>query len=307
MIRFPIEASHVLMFARAVGEAERAVDALVVPPTFAIAGAHFDPAYERRPRPGVAWFGSGRRPVSTSDAPQQPRGEGGGFHAEQHFVYHRTPCVGDVLYGEHRPGATWHKQGRRGGSLTFLERITEYRDAAGAPVVTLRAVDVATGRRVGPDEPAAPPPASGPAPAPAAGPVHEEILVEDLKRTQIAMYAGASGDFHPMHSDEPYAKAMGMPGVFAHGMLTMGLCARALTRLAGDAALADYGARFSRPVWPGDTITARVELERVSERSGRPLARFSLAARNERGESVLTAEAHAWLDASQASSRAQRG
>jgi acyl dehydratase len=306
MIRFPIEAAHVLMFARAVGDAERAdaalasgLASLVVPPTFAIAGAHFDPDYERRPRPGVAWFGSGRRAVSESDAPQQPRGEGGGFHAEQHFAYHRPLRVGDVLYGEPRAGGTWQKQGRRGGALTFLERITEYRDAAGAPVVTLRAVDVATGRRVGPDDPAPAEPAADPAQAAAAGAerVHEEVVVVDLKRTQIAMYAGASGDFHPMHSDETYAKAMGMPGVFAHGMLTMGLCARALARVAGDEALADFGARFLRPVWPGDTLTARVTRADVALRAGRTLARFGLEARNDRGERVLAADAHAWLDA----------
>jgi len=312
MIRFPIEAGHVLAFARALGDLERAdaalaggLAALAVPPTFAIAGAHFDPAYERRPRPGVAWFGSGRRAVSASDAPQQPRGEGGGFHAEQHFHYHRPLRVGDLLHGEHRDGATWHKQGRRGGPLTFLERITEYRDAAGAPVVTLRAVDVATARRVGVDEPAAAAPTTVSGPARAHTPasespadrVHEEIVVEDLKRTQIAMYAGASGDFHPMHSDETYAKAMGMPGVFAHGMLTMGLCARALAHVAGNGALADYGARFRRPVWPGDTLIARVTSLGLVERAGRTLARYGLDVRNGGGESVLTGEAHAWLDA----------
>jgi acyl dehydratase len=305
LTRFPIEAAHVLMFLRAGGDAERAdaalasadgaaLAALPVPPTFAIAEAHFDPAYERRPRPGVAWFGSGREPISASDAPQQPRGEGGGFHAEQHFSYHRTPRVGDVLFGTECPGRRWEKQGRRGGALRFTERITEYRDAAGAPVVTLRAVDVATARRVGVEAPGAEAPPEPPARAEAAPlRVHEEVVVEDLRRTQIAMYAGASGDFHPMHSDETYAKAMGMPGVFAHGMLTMGLAGRALVRAAGDGALLDYGARFLRPVWPGDTLVARVALAALERDGARRVARYALAVRNERGECVLEGEARA--------------
>ena len=70
----------------------------------------------------------------------------------------------------------------------------------------------------------------------AVGEAREQLLVEDLKRTQIVMYAGASGDFHPMHTDASYARAMGMPGVFAHGMLTMGIAARPLLQLAQDLA-----------------------------------------------------------------------
>ena len=292
-IRFPIESAHVLMFARAVG----AADGTAVPPTFAIAGAHFDPAYERRPRAGVPWLGSGALPTGASDAPGQPRGEGGGFHAEQHFTYHRLLRVGDVLFGETRAGASWDKQGRRGGTLSFHETIVEYRDAAGAPAVTLRAIDVATARRVGAEVAPTrgdPGPAPGPPPP---GPGHEETLVEDLKRTQIAMYAGASGDFHPMHSDETYARAMGMPGVFAHGMLTMGLAARALVRAAGADPLADYGARFLGVVWPGDSLIARVLALGVEPRGAGRVRRYSLAVRNQRGEPVLSGEAHAWLDA----------
>src|SRR5262249_6962675 len=152
--------------------------------------------------------------------------------------------------------------------------------------------DVATERRVGAGAPEAEPPAERAPEAGAALEGHEEGVGEDLRRTQIAMDAGAAGDFHPMHTDETYAPAVGMPGVFAHGMLTMGLAARALTRIAGDAMLLDYGARFLRPVWPGDTLVARVALEAVALRSGRRAGRFSIATRNERGELVLVGEAH---------------
>jgi acyl dehydratase len=329
-IHFPIEAAHVLMFARAVGDpnpvyadaAEAAAQGLagvIAPPTFPIAADHFDPDFERRPRPGVPWFGSGREPVSATGGPQLTEGGPSGFHAEEHFVYHRYPKVGDRLRGRGRDGETWQKQGRRGGRLSFRERITEYRDEAGEPVVTARWVTVLTERHVGPDEE---PIGSGRAPEGAEGGipqgqgipdcddgavalrgrrvvpghVHQQVVVEDLKRTQIIMYAGASGDFHPFHTDEPYARAMGMPGTFAHGMLTMGLSGRALTDFVGDGVLADFGARFRRPVWPGDTLLVRVVYEGRLRRGQESLARFSLETVNQRGEVVLTGRAHSKLE-----------
>lgn len=319
--RFPVEAAHVMMFARAVGDpnpvyvdAEKAGGACLAPPTFGIAADHFDPDYERRPHPERPWFGSGAQPVSVAGGSQQPIEGGSGFHAQEHFTYHRSLRVGDVLFGSVRRGASWEKRGRRGGQLSFREHVTEYRDAEGNSVLTLSWVDVLTERVVGGDDPGTErgkdtaPPAFGAGEEtlePVAvrlgnrefppGFVHEQVVVEDLKRTQIVMYAGASGDFHPMHSDEPYAKAMGMAGTFAHGMLTMGITARALTDFVGDGVLADYGARFAAQVWPGDTLTARVTLEGRIERDAQPLARLSLATTNQKGETVLSGQAHARL------------
>src|SRR5882724_10633464 len=67
------------------------------------------------------------------------------------------------------------------------------------------------------------------------GSVHEQVVVENLTRTQIVQYAGASGDYNPLHSDEVFAtKVAGYPSVFAHGMLTMGLSGTVLTDLTGD-------------------------------------------------------------------------
>src|SRR5947199_6029474 len=85
------------------------------------------------------------------------------------------------------------------------------------------------------------------------------VIVDDLTRTQIVQYAGASGDYNPLHTDEVYAKAVaGYPGVFAHGMLTMAMTARALTDWVGDGNLTKYGVRFKSQVWPGDHLVARV-------------------------------------------------
>ena len=136
--RFPVEAGHVLMFARSLGAADPEgglpAPGGLAPPTFTNASAQFDPDYPLRPRPGVPWHGSG------TDAGLVKEGAGG-LHAEQHFTYHRPVRVGDVLSAVTRPGEEWDKQGRS-GRLVFREQITEYRDEAGELVVTARSVSV---------------------------------------------------------------------------------------------------------------------------------------------------------------------
>ncbi|HET8618998.1 MAG TPA: MaoC family dehydratase N-terminal domain-containing protein [Acidimicrobiales bacterium] len=171
--RFPVEAGHVLMFARAVGDpnpvysdpehaAGTEVGGLIAPPTFVQASAQFDPDYGLRPRIGRPWFGSGKTPSGLQrpapaggggDKPagDRPRGGGGGgsgLHAEQHYEYHRPLRVGDVLTATTTPGKRWEKQGRRAGTLVFAETITEYRDQDGELVVTARGVAVRTERAV---------------------------------------------------------------------------------------------------------------------------------------------------------------
>ncbi len=156
--RFPIEASHIMMFARSVGDAnpiyhdaeyaaKTEPGAIIAPPTFMQASAQFDPEYSLRPKIGQPWFGSGKEPTGVKKG---STGGGGGnqgtLHAEQHFEYHRHPRVGDVLTTTVKPGKTWEKEGRRGGKLIFSETITEYRDQQGELVVTARGVGVRTER-----------------------------------------------------------------------------------------------------------------------------------------------------------------
>ena len=96
------------------------------------------------------------------------------------------------------------------------------------------------------------------------GDLHEEVLVEDLTRTQLVMYSGASGDYNPIHTDELFTReAAGYPGVFAHGMLTMGMTGRAITNLVGAENVRKFGVRFTSQVWPGDTLTAATWVEAV--------------------------------------------
>ncbi len=100
----------------------------------------------------------------------------------------------------------------------------------------------------------------------AVGQTQSQVVVDNLSRTQIVQYAGASGDYNPVHSDEVFAtKVAGYPSVFAHGMLTMGLTGTMLTDFVGDGRLAYYGVRFTSQVWPGDTLTATATVEAIGE------------------------------------------
>lgn len=126
------------------------------------------------------------------------------------------------------------------------------------------------------------------------GDTHELVLVEDLKRTQLVMYAGASGDYNPLHTDDVYTReAAGYPGVFAHGMLTMGMTGRVITDLVGAANLRRFGVRFTNQVWPGDTLTARATVQAIREAGGETLVDFAVETVNQHGETVVTGSATA--------------
>ena len=125
----------------------------------------------------------------------------------------------------------------------------------------------------------------------AIGDEYEEVSVDDLPRSQRVMYAGASGDFQPLHSDEVYAKASGFKGTFAHGMLTTGLAGKALTNYAGPGQLKNYKARFHAQVWPGDTLTTKLTITALTQTT----ATLSLTTTNQDGTQVLTGTATANL------------
>jgi acyl dehydratase len=157
--RFPVEAGHILMFARAIGDdnavytdedAAKKTEAggIIAPPTFVQASAQFDPDYFLRPKIGQPWFGSGKNPTGAVRSGGGGGGGGGGLHAEQHYEYHRPLRAGDVLTATTKPGKTWEKEGRRSGKLVFSESVTEYRDQNGELVVTARGVGVRTERPV---------------------------------------------------------------------------------------------------------------------------------------------------------------
>ncbi len=129
------------------------------------------------------------------------------------------------------------------------------------------------------------------------GDTHTEVLVEDLKRTQLVQYAGASGDYNPVHTDEKFVtEVAGYPTVFAHGMLTMGMTGVLLTNYVGDARLTNYGVRFVNQVWPGDTLTGTAEVAAVREEDGRHLVDLTITTVNQDDVPVLTGTATAVID-----------
>lgn len=155
----PVEASHILMFARAVGDPnpiyadseyarKSEPGSVIAPPTFVQASAQFNPNYFLRPKPDEPWFGSGKNPTGAAPARREGSGGGGGvgrgLHAEQHFEYHRHLKPGDVLTPVSKPGKQWEKEGRRAGKLKFSESVTEYYDQDGNLVITARGVGVQT-------------------------------------------------------------------------------------------------------------------------------------------------------------------
>ncbi len=155
--KFPVESGHIMLFARAVGDANPIYHdaayaantepgSTIAPPTFVQASAQFDPDYSLRPTIGQPWFGSAKEPTGVQS--DSGGGGGGGLHAEQHYEYHRPLTAGTVLTATAQPGKTWEKQGRRAGKLVFTETVTEYRDQHGELVVTARSVGVRTERPV---------------------------------------------------------------------------------------------------------------------------------------------------------------
>jgi len=130
------------------------------------------------------------------------------------------------------------------------------------------------------------------------GDVHEQVVVDDLTRTQIVQYAGASGDYNPLHTDEIYAtQAAGFPTVFAHGMLTMGLTGRMLTDWVGDGRLTRFGVRFTRQVWPGDTLRSRATVEAIRGEGNQTLVDLTVETINQQDEVVMSGSATARVDA----------
>jgi acyl dehydratase len=122
-------------------------------------------------------------------------------------------------------------------------------------------------------------------------------IVEDLKRTQIVQYAGASGDYNPLHTDEVFTtKVAGYPSVFAHGMLTMGMTGRMLTDLVGDGRLTRFGVRFTAQVFPGDTLDATATVEGVREDGGDRVVDLAVSTVNQNGVEVVKGSASARLD-----------
>jgi acyl dehydratase len=116
-----------------------------------------------------------------------------------------------------------------------------------------------------------------------------------LTRTDLVKYAGASGDFNPMHHDDVQAKEVGLPSVFGHGMYSAGLVATALTNFVGVGRLTRYKVRFAKQTWPGDVLTTSVTVSGKRTEGERNLVDFDCELANSDGVAVVVGEATAEL------------
>jgi acyl dehydratase len=116
-------------------------------------------------------------------------------------------------------------------------------------------------------------------------------LSHELTRTDLVMYAGASGDFNPMHHDEVAAQQAGLPSVFGHGMFSMGLLGKAITDYVGIGNLTRYKVRFTKQTWPGETLTSKVVVTGKRDEDGQRLVDLEVTLANQDGEVKLAGEA----------------
>lgn len=278
---FEVEAGKVAEFARAVTDPdsvfldartahERGHDSIPAPLTFTRVGTF--PRYRSE---GIeSGFDLGFRPEHV-------------LHGEQSYEYERPVRVGDVLSGTTTLSDLYQREGERAGTMTFAVFETIYTDRNGERVLTERATSIETmgavddagdpstptDRRASTDherttmEPRSISPREGvpdervgAEETPAVGDTGPTITVEDVERRDFVRYAGASGDFNPIHYDEPYARAAGNDRVFGQGMFTAGVVSRVLTDWFGIDRIASFGVRFRSRVFPGDTIVGSGEI-----------------------------------------------
>ena len=120
-------------------------------------------------------------------------------------------------------------------------------------------------------------------------------ISHELTRTDLVMYAGASGDFNPMHTDEVKAKEAGLPSVFGHGMFSAGLLATAITNYVGVGTLKRYKVRFAKQTWPGETFITSVKVTGKRKEDGENLVDLECTLSNQDGEVKVAGEATAAL------------
>lgn len=118
-------------------------------------------------------------------------------------------------------------------------------------------------------------------------------LTHTLGRTDLVKYAGASGDYNPMHTDEVAAQGAGQPSVFGHGMFSMGILATALTNFVGIGNLTHYKVRFARQTWPGEELTTKIVVAGVRQEGDKHLVDLDVRLVNAEGEDKVVGTATA--------------
>lgn len=130
------------------------------------------------------------------------------------------------------------------------------------------------------------------------GDTYVERVIDNLSRTQMVQYAGAAGDFSPIHHDEIFTVEVAkFPRVMAHGMLGMGAAGKMLANYAGAGRLTKFGVRFVDQIWPGDTLDAKATVTAIREEGGLKLADLAVVVVNQDGKDVVSGNATVLIDA----------
>ena len=114
-----------------------------------------------------------------------------------------------------------------------------------------------------------------------------------LDRTDLVVYAGASGDFNPMHHDEVKAQQAGQPSVFGHGMFSMGLLGSAVTDYVGVGNIRRYQVRFAKQTWPDEELRTRIVVTGKRTEGDDHLVDLDVRLHNADGEEKVVGEATA--------------
>lgn len=118
-----------------------------------------------------------------------------------------------------------------------------------------------------------------------------EITVEDIDPETFVRYAGASGDFNPLHYDDEYVQDAGYDGVFGQGMFVAGIVSRVVTQWFGIEAVSTFDIRFTEKVFPGDTVHAYGVVEEILEDSDANVIELRLIAETNDGTQLATGTA----------------
>ncbi len=113
-----------------------------------------------------------------------------------------------------------------------------------------------------------------------------ELVKGPISEVQLVRYAGASGDFNPIHTVPRVAEEVGLDGVIAHGMLIMAFAGQMLTDWAGPGALRQFKVRFSGMTRPGETVVCRGRVTAVEEREGEGIVRGRLTVKGQADDSL---------------------
>lgn len=285
-----VERSAVAPFARATFDAR---------PMFADADAAREAGHPAIPAPPtftrVSYFPHNRPAGVDANAFDVGFEKGRTLHGEQAYEYERPVYVGDVLGGTTELTDVFRREGSGGRTLTFAVLETVYRDddGDGERVVTERRtrIEVGDDGTGGENEETG---EGGESRADEGGhgatarTTDAELRVGPLTRVDFARYAGASGDFNPLHLSDPAARAAGHRSVFAHGMLTAGIAARYARERLGLASLRAFRTRFESQVWPGETLVVTGETT-----AGANATALALHVETADGRTVLTGDASA--------------